>query len=68
MKSGYGLDLAAERKSLRVARRLAEQRPVAIRTTFLGAHALPPEFADDRAAYVAYVADEMIPTLAERRA
>ncbi len=64
VKSGYGLDLDAERKSLRVARQLAEQRNVTIRTTFLGAHALPPEFADDREAYVAYVADTMIPALA----
>ena len=63
VKSGYGLDLAAERKSLRVARRLGEQRDVETRTTFLGAHALPPEFADKRDAYVAYVADTMIPTL-----
>jgi imidazolonepropionase len=64
VKSGYGLELGAERKSLAVARRLAEQRRVTIRTTFLGAHALPPEFADKRDAYVAYVADTMIPTLA----
>jgi imidazolonepropionase len=64
VKSGYGLELATERKSLRVARSLAEERNVTIRATFLGAHALPPEFVDDRAAYVAAVADEMIPTLA----
>ena len=64
VKSGYGLDLAAERKSLRVARRLAERRRVSIRTTFLGAHALPPEFAHDRSGYIAYVADEMLPALA----
>lgn len=64
VKSGYGLELDAERKSLSVARRLAKQRNVAIRTTFLGAHALPPEFASRREAYVAYVADTMIPTLA----
>jgi imidazolonepropionase len=63
VKSGYGLDLATERKSLHAARRLAEQRKVAIRATFLGAHALPPEFADKREAYVAYVADTMIPAL-----
>src|SRR5271163_2319045 len=43
VKSGYGLDLANERKSLRAARRLARERAVSIRTTFLGAHALPPE-------------------------
>jgi imidazolonepropionase len=64
VKSGYGLNLDAERKSLRAARRLAEQRNVTIRATFLGAHALPPEFADKRDDYVAYVADGMIPTLA----
>jgi imidazolonepropionase len=64
VKSGYGLDLATERKSLTVARRLAKQRHVAIRVTFLGAHALPPEFSDDRDLYVAYVADTMIPKLA----
>jgi imidazolonepropionase len=64
VKSGYGLDLDAERKSLRVARRLAKHLDVTIRATFLGAHALPPEFADKRDAYVAYVADTMIPTLA----
>ena len=64
VKSGYGLDLDAERKSLRVARRLAEQRDVTISATFLGAHALPPEFMGKRDAYVASVADVMIPTLA----
>jgi imidazolonepropionase len=64
VKSGYGLDLTAERKSLRVARDLAERRKVTIRTTFLGAHALPPEFTDRRDAYIDYVADTMIPTLA----
>ena len=64
VKSGYGLELDAERKSLTVARRLAKQRNVTIRATFLGAHALPPEFASRREAYVSYVADTMIPTLA----
>jgi imidazolonepropionase len=64
VKSGYGLDLDAERKSLRVARRLSKQRDVAIRATFLGAHTLPPEFADNRDAYVTYVGDTMIPALA----
>jgi imidazolonepropionase len=64
VKSGYGLNLDAERKSLRVARQLAEQRNVTIRATFLGAHALPPEFANKRDAYVAYVAETMLPALA----
>jgi len=45
IKSGYGLDLESELKQLRVARRLGAELPVAVRTTFLGAHAVPPEFA-----------------------
>ncbi len=64
VKSGYGLELSAERKSLRVARRLAVRRPITVTTTFLGAHALPPEFSDDREAYVEAVASEMMPVLA----
>ena len=64
VKSGYGLRLDAERKSLRVARRLAKERPVTVRTTFLGAHALPPEYAGRSADYIAAVADEMIASLA----
>ncbi len=64
VKSGYGLDVEAERKSLRVARRLAENRPVTVRATLLAAHALPPEFAADRAAYVEAVAERTIPALA----
>ncbi len=63
IKSGYGLDRATERKMLRAARRLAEQRRVAVRATFLGAHALPPEFAKDRAGYLAEV-EAMLPALA----
>ena len=64
IKSGYGLDLATERKMLRVARRLAAARPVTIATTFLGAHALPPEYAGRAAHYIAHVCNEMLPTLA----
>ena len=64
VKSGYGLDLETERKCLRVARRLAQERPVTVRATFLGAHALPAEYKDRRADYVALVADEMLPALA----
>ncbi len=48
IKSGYGLDLANERKSLRAARRLGAERPVSVATTFLGAHALPPEMGGDK--------------------
>jgi imidazolonepropionase len=64
IKSGYGLDLPTERKMLRVARRLAAARPVTISTTFLGAHALPPEYAGRAVEYIAHVCDEMLPVLA----
>ncbi len=56
IKSGYGLALEHERKTLRVARALGRGQPVEVRTTFLGAHALPPEFAGRQDAYV----DEVI--------
>jgi imidazolonepropionase len=52
VKSGYGLDPANEIKLLRAARRLASERPVRVVTTFLGAHALPPEFAGDPDGYI----------------
>ena len=64
IKSGYGLELESERKMLRAARRLARERQVVVRTTFLGAHALPPEYRDRRDAYVDLVVDEMLPALA----
>lgn len=64
IKSGYGLDVATERKMLRVARRLAAARPVTIATTFLGAHALPPEYAGRADDYIAHVCNEMLPALA----
>jgi imidazolonepropionase len=64
IKSGYGLDLANERKSLRTARRLVDERRVSVRTTFLGAHALPPEAAGDKSSYIARVIEEMLPAIA----
>ena len=64
IKSGYGLSLAHERKQLRVARRLGEALGITVRTTFLGAHALPPEFADRSQAYIDLVCHEMLPALA----
>ena len=64
IKSGYGLSLAHERKQLRVARRLGEAFGVTVRTTFLGAHALPPEFAGRSADYIELVCREMMPALA----
>jgi len=65
IKSGYGLDLASERKQLRVARRLGEAHGVTVRTTFLGAHAVPPEYAGRTDAYVDMVCGEMLPALVE---
>jgi imidazolonepropionase len=65
VKSGYGLDLATETRCLRAARRLARERRVEVRTTFLGAHALPPEAAGDKDAFIARVCGEMLPALAE---
>lgn len=64
VKSGYGLDLDNEQKSLRAARRLDKQRPVTVRTTFLGAHALPPEAKGDKDAFVDLVANTILPAIA----
>ena len=63
-KSGYGLDLETEARCLRAARRLARERRVEVRTTFLGAHAPPPEAVGDKDAYIARVCGEMLPALA----
>ncbi|TCU61003.1 imidazolonepropionase [Novosphingobium sp. PhB57] len=65
VKSGYGLDLASELKMLRAARRLGEVRPVRIVTSFLGAHALPPEFAGDADAYIDHLCTVMLPAAAQ---
>jgi imidazolonepropionase len=65
IKSGYGLDLATERKMLRVARELGRRYPVSVYTTFLGAHALPPEFAGRPDDYIDEVCERMLPALAD---
>ena len=64
IKSGYGLEPASEARLLRAARRLGETRDVTVTTTFLGAHALPPEFAGDPDGYIAQVCDVMLPAIA----
>jgi len=64
MKSGYGLDLANERKLLRVIRRLAEELPISVRSTCLAAHALPPEYKDRADEYIDLVCEQMLPALA----
>lgn len=64
IKSGYGLEPEAERRMLRVARRIGVELGVDVRTTFLGMHALPPEYAGRRDEYVSLVCDTMLPSLA----
>jgi len=64
MKSGYGLDLANERKLLQVIRRLAEELPISVRSTCLAAHALPPEYKDRADDYIDLVCEQMLPALA----
>jgi imidazolonepropionase len=63
IKSGYGLSLEAERKQLRVARALGVAYDVTVKTTFLGAHALPSEYTGRADAYIDLVCDEMMPSL-----
>jgi imidazolonepropionase len=65
IKSGYGLDTETEMKMLRVARRIGSELGVGVRTTFLGAHALPPEFAGHADDYIAFVCDTMLPAVAQ---
>ncbi|WP_211200694.1 imidazolonepropionase [Bosea thiooxidans] len=60
IKSGYGLEQQAELKQLRVARRIGRERPVTVRTTFLGAHAVPPEFKGRSGDYTALVAGPIL--------
>jgi imidazolonepropionase len=64
VKSGYGLDLDNELRLLRVARRLKNEVPVDVVTTFLGAHAVPPEFDHDPDGYLDYVCHEVLPAVA----
>jgi imidazolonepropionase len=66
-KSGYGLALEHELKSLEILQQAANQHPVEIVPTFLGAHEVPDEFRERRAAYIELVVKEMIPTVAKGR-
>lgn len=67
VKSGYGLELEAELKQLRVVRRLAESERLELVPTFLGAHEVPPEFRSRRAEYVRLVVEEMLPAVAQEQ-
>jgi imidazolonepropionase len=64
IKSGYGLETQAEVKTLRVARRIGRERPVRVRTTFLGAHAVPPEYKGRSGDYTTLVAGPMLDAIA----
>jgi len=66
IKSGYGLTTEAELKMLRVAKRLGEDFPITIKTTFLGAHAVPDEFKDNKEGYLDLIINEMLPKVAEQ--
>ncbi len=66
VKSGYGLSTADELKTLRAIRRLTELQPVSLVPTFLGAHEVPPEYGDRRAAFVDLLVEETIPAVAEQ--
>jgi imidazolonepropionase len=67
IKSGYGLSLEDELKMLRVIRRLKENTPITIKSTFLGAHAVPAKFKGNQSAYVDMVVNEMIPAVAAEK-
>lgn len=65
IKSGYGLNLESELKMLRVVRRLRDLNIIPVKATFLGAHAIPPEFAANRAGYLDELTERMLPAIAE---
>ena len=67
IKSGYGLTLDAELKMLRVIKRLKDNSDVTIKATFLGAHALPKEFKNNKDGYMDLVINEMLPKVAEEK-
>jgi imidazolonepropionase len=64
IKSGYGLTVEGELKMLRVIKRLKENYPIAIKATFLGAHAFPIEFKENHKGYIDLIIDEMLPAIA----
>jgi imidazolonepropionase len=67
IKSGYGLSVSDELKMLRVIRRIKDTSPVEVKATFLGAHAVPEEYRDNRERYVDIVVSEMIPAVASEQ-
>lgn len=67
IKSGYGLSLDAELKMLRVIKRLKENYPIEIKATFLGAHAIPAKYKDDKQGYLQMLVDDIMPVIAKEK-
>ncbi|SDX88214.1 imidazolonepropionase [Flavobacterium degerlachei] len=67
IKSGYGLSLDGELKILRVIKQLSKQYPITIKATFLGAHAIPLEYKENRKGYIDLIIDEMLPEIAKNQ-
>lgn len=67
IKSGYGLTTDAELKMLRVAKKLSEEYPITIKTTFLGAHAIPTEYKGNKDGYMDLLCNEMLPKIAKEK-
>jgi imidazolonepropionase len=67
IKSGYGLSLEGEVKILRVIKRLSKHYPITIKATFLGAHAIPLQYKENRKAYIDLIINEVLPKIAENR-
>lgn len=67
IKSGYGLSLETELKMLRVIKKLKETLPIPIKSTFLGAHAIPTAYKENRKAYINLIINEMLPAIAEEQ-
>lgn len=67
IKSGYGLTTEDELKMLRVIRRIKEESPLTVKSTFLGAHAVPDPYRDDREKYVDLIVNEMLPAVAAEK-
>lgn len=67
IKSGYGLTVEGECKMLRVIKRLRDNYPIAIKATFLGAHAFPAAFKEDHKGYIDLIVDEMLPVIAREK-
>ncbi|OQY01241.1 MAG: imidazolonepropionase [Desulfobacteraceae bacterium 4572_130] len=67
IKSGYGLDLETELKMLKIAKMLEHYYPVTVKTTYLGAHAIPPEFKKDKQGYIDFICNNALPRIKKQK-